>query len=124
MILFQKYFFPILSWLLIYFYPTAQFILLIGFFVTMDTITGMLAARKEGQEITSKKFREVIRKFVVYSAAILTAHVIQMQFFPEFPATKMIGGLIAYSELMSIDENIARITGVSLFKFFIKKLKK
>ena len=119
----KKYFFISISYLMIYFYPTVQFLLLVGFFIVADTITGVIAALKRGEEFSSKRFRDVISKFMVYGVAVLVAHVLQMQFFPEFPAMKIIAGLIAYTELMSIDENIYSITGVSLFKFFLKKLK-
>lgn len=119
----QKYFFVALSWLGIYFYPSFQFILLVGFFVVADTITGVMAAYKLGEPITSKKFRGIIPKYIVYGTGVLVAHVLQRQFFPDFPAMKIIAGLVAYTELMSIDENISKITGVRLFEFFIKKLK-
>ena len=119
----KKYLFICLSWLCIYFYPTAQFLILIGFFVGADTITGVIAAKKRGDLITSKKFRAVITKYAGYGIGVLVAHVLQSQWFPDIPAMKIISGLIAYSELISIDENIKDITGVSLFKFFIKKLK-
>ncbi|HOK59509.1 MAG TPA: hypothetical protein PK432_00850, partial [Candidatus Dojkabacteria bacterium] len=66
----------------------------------------------------------VFPKFIIYGCAVLVAHVLQRQFFPDFPAMKIIAGFVAYSELMSIDENIQKITGFSVFKFFIKKLKK
>ena len=121
---FKNYFFAFLYWLFIYFQPTYEFIMLVGFLVSIDTITGMYASAKEGIPITSKRFREMFPKFIVYGAAVLTAHVIEQKFFPDFPAMKIISGFIAYSELMSIDENIQRVTGVSLFKVLIKKLKK
>lgn len=120
----KKQFFICISWIIIYFYPTAQFLLLIGFFVAMDTITGVIALSKTGEDFTSKKFRAVIPKYIGYGVGILVAHVLQQQFFPDFPAMKIIAGLVAYSELISIDENIKKITGISLFKYFIKKLGK
>lgn len=118
------YLFTLLYWVVVYFQPTLEFMLLVGFFVVMDTITGMAAAIKTDTPITSKKFRAIFPKFIVYGAAVLVAHVIQRQFFPDFPAMKIIAGFVAYSELMSIDENIQKISGVSMFKFFIKKFKK
>ena len=110
-----------LSWVIIYFYPTGKWLLLVGFFVMADTITGVIAAGLE--DFKTKRFMDCIRKYAVYGTAVLVAHVLQMQFFPDFPAMKIISGLIAYNELMSIDENIQKMTGFSLFKFFIKKLK-
>lgn len=113
-----------LSWGIIYFYPSFQFLMLISFFVGADTITGILASIKRGESFSSKRFRDAISKYVVYGLAVLIAHVINKQFLPDFPCLKIISGLIAYSELMSIDENIHDITGKSLFKYFITKLKK
>lgn len=120
----KKHLFIALSWIAFYFYPTAGFLLLVGFFVMADTITGVMAAWKIGEQITSRKLRACIPKYIVYGVAVLVAHVLQREFFLEFPAMKLIAGFIAYSELMSIDENIQKISGVSLFKFFIDKLKR
>lgn len=108
----------------VYFQPTYSVLLLVGFFVTMDTIAAMTAAYKQGEPITSRKFRAVFPKFIIYGVAVMVSHVIQKEFFPEFPATKIIAGYIVYSELLSIDENIEKITGQSMFRFFIKMLKK
>lgn len=120
----KKHIVIILSWLAIYLSPTLEFLLTVGFFVLADTITGVAAAIKINDPITSKKFRACIPKYVVYGTAVIIAHVLQKEFFMDFPAMKLIAGLIAYSELMSIDENIKKISGISLFKFFIDKLGK
>lgn len=121
--LFKKYIFITISWLAIYFYPSAQFILLVGFFIAADTLTGVVAANKRGEHLTSKRGSDVIRKFLIYGCGVIVSHVIQMEFFPDFPCMKIIAGLIAFNELKSIDENIKTISGFSLFEFFIKKLK-
>lgn len=120
----KAYLLTFLYWLVVYFQPALEFMLLVGFFIVMDTATGMAAAVKSEVELTSKKFRAIFPKFIVYGCAVLVAHVLQRQFFPDFPAMKIVSGFVAYSELMSIDENIHKITGFSVFKFFIKKLKK
>lgn len=119
----RKSLFVTCFWLFTYFYPTFEFILLVGFFIVADTITGVIAANKRGDAIVSKRFSDVIRKFVVYGIAVLVAHVIQKNFFVEFPSMKIITGLIAFNELKSIDENIGQISGFSLFEYFIKKLR-
>jgi phage-related holin len=104
-------------------YPAAQFILLVGFFIAADTITGVVAANKRGEKLTSKRGSDVIRKFLVYGVGVIVAHVVQREFLSDFPALKIIAGLIAFNELKSIDENIKDISGYSLFDYFIKKLK-
>lgn len=118
----RYYFWFCCFWLATYFYPAAQYVLLVGFFIGADTITGVVAANKRGERITSKRFSDVIRKFLVYGVAVLVSCVIQKQFFSDFPAMKIIAGLIALNELKSLDENIKDISGYSLFEYFIKKL--
>ena len=120
----KQHIMALLGSLVVYFQPTYSILLLVGFFVTMDTIAAMAAAVKNGEPITSRKFRAVFPKFIVYGIAVLVAHVLQKEFFPDFPAIKIIAGYIVYSELLSIDENIEKITGQSMFRFFIKMLKK
>lgn len=120
----KQHIMALLGSLAVYFQPTYSILLLVGFFVTMDTIAAMAAAVKHGEPITSRKFRAVFPKFIVYGIAVLVAHVLQKEFFPDFPAIKIIAGYIVYSELLSIDENIEKITGQSMFRFFIKMLKK
>lgn len=119
----KKYFLIGMGWLLMYFYPTFQFILLIGFFVVSDSVAGGIAAYKRG-EFSSKGFRTVIPKFTIYALALLVAYVAQQSFFPDFPSLKVVSGLIAYGEIISIDEKVKEITGKSLFKIFAKKLQK
>lgn len=120
----KQHLLALLGSLVVYFQPVYSVLLLVGFFVTMDTIAAMTAAMKNGEPITSRKFRAVFPKFIIYGVAVLVSHVIQRQFFLDFPATKIIAGYIVYSELLSIDENIEKITGYSMFRFFIKMLKK
>ena len=120
----KQHLLALLGSLVVYFQPVYSILLLVGFFVTMDTIAAMTAAYKQGEPITSRKFRAVFPKFIIYGVAVLVSHVIQRQFFPDIPATKIIAGYIVYSELLSIDENIEKITGQSMFRLFIKMLKK
>lgn len=110
-------------YLAVYFAPTATAILTIGFFVVCDTITGIMAARARKEEITSKKLRRTAAKFLSYGIGILVAHVVQKNYLPTLDGVKLISGLIAFIELKSIDENMKTITGFSLFKFILEKLK-
>ncbi|CAB4165489.1 Bacteriophage holin family [uncultured Caudovirales phage] len=119
---FIKYFGLAVIWLCDFFAPAGKFILLIGFFVSIDSITGVLVARKLGT-FNSKELRRIIPKYIAYGCGILVSFVIQSQFFPDFPAMKLIAGLVAYIELVSIDENIKAITGQSLFKSAIQRFK-
>lgn len=120
----KQHMLALLGSLVVYFQPTYNILLMVGFFVTMDTIAAIAAAFKNNEPITSRKFRAMFPKFIIYGVAVLVSHVLQKEFFPDFPAVKIIMGYVIYSELLSIDENIEKITGKGMFKFFTKMLKK
>lgn len=112
-----EYFLIAATWLLTYFAPVFPLILAIGFLVACDLLTGLIKAKKEGGwcNIKSRKMRATISKFIVYGVSVMVAHVMEKTFLPDFPAMRVVSGLIALIELKSMDENIKEITGVSLF---------
>jgi len=111
----------ILTFLVVYFSPTFQILFGIGFLVMIDFVTGILSARKRGEEITSKKMRPTVMKGFGYMSAILVAYVTQKVFMPDMEIMKIVSGLVAMMELKSLDENLTTITGKSLFKKFLDK---
>ena len=110
----------ILTFLAVYFAPAYPIMIGIGFLVTMDFFTGILAAKKRGEIITSKKMRPTIMKGFGYMASILIAFVMQNVFLTDMEVMKIVSGLIAMIELKSLDENLTYITGKSIFKQFLK----
>lgn len=110
-------------WIIAFFAPTAVFLLIVGFFIVCDMITGIIAANARKERIHSRKLSRTVSKFIAYSVGILVAHVVNKMFFPEFPAMQLMSGFIAFIEIKSIDENIKDITGYSLFKGILDKLK-
>lgn len=110
----------ILTFLAVYFAPAYPIMIGIGFLVTMDFVTGILAAKKRGEIITSKKMRPTIMKGFGYMASILIAFVMQNIFLTDMEVMKIVSGLIAMIELKSLDENLTSITGKSIFKQFLK----
>ena len=110
----------ILTFLAVYFAPAYPIMIGIGFLVTMDFVTGILAAKKRGEIITSKKMRPTIMKGFGYMASILIAFVMQNVFLTDMEVMKIVSGLIAMIELKSLDENLTYITGKSIFKQFLK----
>ena len=110
----------IITFLAVYFAPAYPIMIGIGFLVTMDFVTGILAAKKRGEIITSKKMRPTIMKGFGYMASILIAFVMQNIFLTNMEIMKIVSGLIAMIELKSLDENLTSITGKSIFKQFLK----
>lgn len=107
-----------------FFMPTSIWMFCVGIFVFADFVTGAAAANKEGIPFSSQRAKDSVIKFAVYGVAVLAAQAISLHFFPEFPSLKIISSLIAYVELKSMDENIKRLTGKSIFGEIINLFKR
>lgn len=114
----------VVAWLCIYFAPTFPLLASIGFFVFADFITGIQAARKRGELITSKKMKATVVKFSAYAISVITSFLMEKMFLEGLPALKIIAGLIAFVEVKSINENIKDITGKDIFGELLKRFQK
>lgn len=110
------------TYLISFFTPLAWWLVAVGLFVAADFITGILKAKKQKEEIKSKKMFNTVTKFVAYGIAIIVSHSLSLLFFPDFPAVKLIAGFVAFIEVKSLDENIKGITGFSLFGDILKMM--
>jgi phage-related holin len=97
-----------------FFVPIKGFLLFTVAVVFADTITGIKAAKKEGQKISSKGLYRTTEKIVVYFVSILIFEGAKNTFSIPVPITYMVAMMIAATELFSIAENVKRITGVEL----------
>jgi phage-related holin len=101
-------------------FPIKDFLLFTISVVIADTITGIKAARKEGQRITSKGLYRTTEKIVVYFVSIMIFEGAKNTFSIPIPITYMVASMIAGTELFSIAENVKRITGVNLGTVIIR----
>lgn len=92
------------------------------FLVCFDTVTGVFAARKKGEAVSSAKLRRCVSKALVYSAALLCGHVAGLYLLASDIPVKLIAGALGTVELLSVLENLNRITGGSVFKGVLSKL--
>lgn len=91
----------------------------------VDLVSGLLAARKEGQKLTSRGLKSTVIKVLVYQVAVLCAYIIQTQLlFDSIPIVEWLGSYIGLVELKSILENLERIQGQSVFKALTKRIKR
>jgi hypothetical protein len=97
-----------------FFVPIKGFLLFTVAVVFADTITGIKAAKKEGQRISSKGLYRTTEKIVVYFVAILIFEGAKNTFNIPFPITYAVAMMISGTELFSVAENIKRITSVEL----------
>jgi len=98
--------------------PIASFVLGSFVLVAIDHFTGLKSAKKAGEKITSEKMRRSIDKGLVYMLFIIAAHVIDIFFlrFPVSPISYIAALAVARVEFFSIDENVNKLTGVSIWK--------
>lgn len=115
--------------LILFFAPIKGIILMVALATILDTAFGLWKAKKLGEEITSKIFRNgLIPKLVSYVAAVmliyasdvfiinaLTLSVISV----EFISTKIIALVLLSIEVKSMDESFVKVNGYS----FIEKIK-
>lgn len=117
-----------------FFSPIHFILLMVGALILLDTTTGILAAKKRGEKITSKKMGAVVSKFIVYHLAILTLYILDVALINEFTieyiklstqyvSTKLAGLTIAFIELTfieltSVRENVETIFNIDVNKKF------
>ena len=97
-----------------FFIPIKGFLLFTVFVVFSDTVTGILAARKRGERITSKGLYRTSQKVVVYFVGIMIFEGARNTFSLPLNITYMVAFTIATTELYSIAENIKSMTGVNI----------
>lgn len=105
-------------------------VLLLWFFifVACDTITGVSAAIKNREIISSHKLQRTIKKLLMYSMTIVLVHAIDMYMMTivDLGLAKICSSIICGIELYSIFENCYKITGNRVFKiltqFTLKKI--
>lgn len=89
----------------------------------MDLLSGVAAAVKRGERISSAGGRRTITKGLVYCLAILAAFVAEKFLLADLvPASKLVAGAIGCVELKSCLENLNTVAGGSLFKSIVDKL--
>lgn len=111
-----KIFTLILAWLVAFFTPIQWYIAGIGFLVFADFVTGIMKAVKVKEKITSQRMYKTVPKYIGYALGIITAHIMTILFIPaQLEAVRVVGGLFAFMEIVSIDENFKALYGRTVF---------
>ncbi len=106
------------------FVPIKGFLIFTIFVVFADTLTGIKAAKKEGQKINSKGLYRTTEKILIYFTSILIFEGAKNTFSIPIPITYMVAMMISCTELYSVAENVKRITGVELGTLITKFFKR
>ena len=105
------------------FAPAQDLFLATGILIVADLITGIMAAHKLKQPITSAGLRRTISKMLIYNIAVGAAFLVQKYLMADLvPVSNVVSSAIGLTELKSIIENIDKIRGGSLFKEILSKL--
>ena len=96
--------------------PIWPFIATAFFLVFADAVTGIVAAKKRGEKITSRGFYRTSQKIVVYMVSILACEGVRVVFVPGIPVTYTAAAAISVTELKSILENTRSVSGVNIFQ--------
>lgn len=111
-----SYFLP---FIVSFFSPIVPMILLVGFLLTADIVTGIWASRVRNIKISSHRMGETVTKMILYSLAIIIARSFEWVFFQDLewqiPMASITAGYLALVEIKSNYENISYITGVDLW---------
>lgn len=105
------------------FAPIKGAIIAIVCLTILDLITGVVAAKKRGEKLTSAGLARTVVKIAVYQVATLCAFLAQKYLVLDvMPICSLITSLIGLTELKSVLENLDSISGGSFFKIIIAKI--
>jgi uncharacterized membrane protein len=97
-----------------FFLPIKHFLIFTIFVVFADTVTGIMAAKKRKEPITSKGLYRTSQKILTYFCGIMIFHGASITFGLPSQITYSVSFIIAATELFSISENIKSITGTNI----------
>ena len=113
-----------MGWVLSFILPIKDFLILTSALVVIDLATGVMAAKRRGDEIRSRSLMRTTIKLLLYYSAILATEGVQMVFAENIPLTYITAFTISVTELKSILENVDAGTGSKLAQMIIDKLSK
>lgn len=109
--------------LLVILAPIQATMITVGFLIFLDTGTGIWAAFKRQEKITSAALRRTISKMIIYQLAVISGYLVETYLMMGLiPVAKVVAGYIGLVELKSILENGNVILGTDIFKLLIRKL--
>lgn len=122
-----------LIFILSIFSPLVPLILLVGFFIFLDTAVGVYKAKKLKQKITSRKLSAVLYKMFIYQSIILSIFGIDHFIVNEiifnyvgfsYGLTKAAALVLIHIESYSIDESIREFNNDKGIKYYVTRFYK
>lgn len=103
--------------------PIHMVMITVGFLIFADLFTGIWAARKRGEKISSAALRRTVSKIVIYQLAVISGFMLETHILDNLlPVSKLVAGVIGMVEFKSMLENSNGIVGGNIFQLVLKKL--
>ena len=108
-----------------FFLPVSGILGLLFALILSDTATGIWKAKHQKQEITSRKFSQIVSKLLLYELCVILFYLIDYfilndivltVFSVPLMLTKVLALILASIEIMSIAENWKAVKGVDLWQ--------
>lgn len=118
-----KYVEALLLSLIAVFAPVKAAVITAFVLVIIDFITGVWAANKRGEVITSSGFKRTVGKILLYETSICVAFLVETYLTGALlPAAKLVTALVGMAELKSVMENLSSISGSDFAKAVLTKI--
>lgn len=104
------------------FAPIGHLLLTTAVMIFIDLITGIMAAKKRGEAITSAGLRRTLSKLFVYEVSILLAFLAETYMSDVLPFVKLASAMVTLVELQSVYENLNEISGTKLLQVLMDKI--
>ena len=123
----KTFLYGLLSSIFVFLTPVLPLIILVGFFISADTILGVYTAKKLKNKVTSRKLSRIIGKLIIYNGTILLVFGLDTQIFGMFIETDLLitklgAGVLCFIEGFSIDENIRKINKDKGIVYYVQKM--
>ena len=103
--------------------PIKAVMITVGILIFADAASGMYAAWKRGEKISSAAMRRTLSKMFIYQGVVICGWLLEANLIDHLlPVAKICAGAIGMVEFKSILENANDIMGVDIFKTVISKL--
>lgn len=105
------------------FSPIKATLITVMVLTALDLVSGLLAAIKRKEPITSTGLKRTVIKILAYETTVMLGYLVQQYMTgPMVPVVNILAGLIGITELKSVLENIESLTGITLMQVLIDKL--
>lgn len=129
----HKLFIAVMLSIATFFLPLAPLAVAVAIAIILDTTFGVAAAIKVKEKITSRKLGQAVLKMFVYQCVLLSVFVIDKFILSEFMArffeieniaTKVAVLVLLYVELISVNENVYKLTNINFIDSFKRMVNK